>query len=141
MFYGDDEARRIIAEIKSTMTHHPPVYEPLPQETSCIVLDDDQWYVYKKHIARVAKERVAKKTPVKNAKKRKVRDCRDMDISAIEIVQGKIFRICDATFCITNFDNIDEATTDKVYRSHICQALRGDIDRFDGYFWCQDFTV
>jgi hypothetical protein len=136
MFYGDEEARRIIAEIKSTMTHHP-VYEPLAHETQCMVLDDDQWCIYKKHIARVAKERSVKKTPTNNAKKRKVRDRRDMEIEAIEIVQGKIIRICDTTFCVTKFDNIDEVTTDKVYRSHVCQALRGDICSFDGYLWCQ----
>jgi hypothetical protein len=136
MFYGYENTRRIIAEIKSTMTHHP-VYEPLAHETQCLVLDDDQWNIYKKHLARIAKERSAKKKPINNAKKRKVRDRRDMEIEAIEIVQGKIIRICDTTFCVTKFNTIDEVTTDKTYRSHVCQALRGDIGSFGGYFWIQ----
>jgi hypothetical protein len=135
MFHGDANAFRIIQEIKASMTHHP-VYEPLTHETTCMVLDDEQWHVYKKHLAKVAKDRKTK-TSTTSEKKKKVRDRRDMEIEAIEISSDPIVRICDATFCITKFKNIEEVSTDKVYCSHVLQALRGDATGFGGYFWCQ----
>jgi hypothetical protein len=133
VFYGDEDARLIVEEIRSSMTH-PPMYEPLAHETRCFVLDDDQWHIYKKSLAKIAKERKTK-TPINTAKRRKVREFRDMDIPAIEISNGSIVCICDTTFGITKFKNMDEVSADKVYCSHVRQALRGDIDRFDHYFW------
>jgi hypothetical protein len=119
----------IIAEIRASFTSHP-VAEHI--QTGCIVLDDFQWGIYKKSIAKLAKERKPK-APV--VSKKKVRDRRDMDIEAIEITSGLIYRICERRFSITKFENIEEIASDPVYRSHVYQALRGDSDRFDGYFW------
>jgi hypothetical protein len=119
----------IIAEIRASFTSHP-VAEHI--QTGCIVLDEFQWGVYKKSLAKLAKER---KTPKKIVSKTKVRDRRDMETPSIEITSGHIIRICVRSFSITKFENIEDITSDPVYKSHVYQALRGDSDRFDGFFW------
>ncbi|AGE53047.1 hypothetical protein PBCVFr5L_030R [Paramecium bursaria Chlorella virus Fr5L] len=124
-----------VREILSTMTSHPAP-EMLPaHETKCLVLDDYQWIVYKKHLARVAKERKQTKPTVE--KKKKVRDRRDTNFEAIELTSDPVVRICDVTFYMKTFESVDDVTDDKTYKSHVTKALRGEIDRFDGYFWIQ----
>jgi hypothetical protein len=55
LFYGDEKTRRLCDDIRQTMTSRP-VQGPVPT-SGCTVMDDHQWRAYKKHIARIAKER------------------------------------------------------------------------------------
>jgi hypothetical protein len=122
----------LVQQIKSLMTSHPlPTIEEDVEK--CIVMDDDQWHSYKKHLARIAKENKAKKAKTVSITRNKVRTQRDTSFEAIEI-SGTIVRICDTTFCITKFSSVKDISNDPVERSHICAAARDGVD-YGGYFW------
>ncbi|AGE50395.1 hypothetical protein PBCVCVR1_138R [Paramecium bursaria Chlorella virus CVR-1] len=127
---GDTSA--LVNHIKSLMTSHPvAVMDDIPK---CIVMDDDQWFSYKKHLARIAKERSqAKKKPSITVSRAKVRNQRDTTMEAIEVA-GTIVRFCETKFCFTKFSSVKSITTDPVERSNIYAALRDGVS-YDGYFW------
>ena len=128
-----DDTSALVHHIKSLMTSHPVVamMDDIPK---CIVMDDDQWFSYKKHIACIAKERSkAKKKPATVVARRKVRNQRDTTMEAIEVA-GTIVRFCETKFCFTKFSSVKSITTDPVERSNIYAALRDGIS-YDGYFW------
>ena len=128
-----DDTSALIYHIKSLMTSHP-IFEMMDDIPKCIVMDDDKWFSYKKHMARIAKERSqAKKKPSTVVSRAKVRNQRDTNFEAIE-VDGTIIRFCETKFCYTKFSSIKSITTDPVERSCIHAALRDGVNH-DGYFW------
>ncbi|AGE51733.1 hypothetical protein PBCVCVM1_147R [Paramecium bursaria Chlorella virus CVM-1] len=128
---GDTSA--LVHHIKSLMVSHPVVV--IDDDTEkCIVMDDDQWFSYKKHLARIAKERSkAKKKPATVVARAKVRNQRDTNFEAIEVA-GTIVRFCETKFCYTKFSSVKSITNDPVERSCIHAALRDGVS-YDGYFW------
>lgn len=126
------ETSALVRHIKSLMTSHPfAVMDDIPK---CMVMDDDQWFSYKKHLARIAKERSqAKKKPATVVARGKVRNQRDTTMEAIE-VDGTIIRFCETRFCFTKFSSVKSITADPVERSCIYAALRDGVS-YDGYFW------
>lgn len=130
VLYQDTAA--LVQQIKSLMTSHPVAV--MDDIQKCIVMNDDQWFSYKKHLARVAKERKnAKKKPAPVVARKKVRNQRDTDFEAIE-VDGTIVRFCETTFCYTKFSSVKSITEDPVERSCIHAALRDGVNH-GGYFW------
>ena len=132
MAYHDTSA--FVWQINSLIASHPlPTIEE--DVETCTVMNDDQWYTYKQHLARIAKERTkAKKKPkTVSITRNKVRTQRDTSFEAIEI-SGTIVRICDTTYCITKFSSVKDISDDPVERSHICAALRDGVN-YGGYFW------
>ncbi|AGE48709.1 hypothetical protein PBCVAP110A_134R [Paramecium bursaria Chlorella virus AP110A] len=128
-----EDTSALIYHIKSLMTSHP-IFEMMDDIPKCIVMDDDQWFSYKKHIACIAKERSkAKKKPATVVARGKVRNQRDTTMEAIEVA-GTIVRFCETKFCFTKFSSVKSITTDPVERSNIYAALRDGIS-YDGYFW------
>jgi len=128
-----DDTSALVHHIKSLMTSHP-IFEMMDDTEKCIVMDDDQWFSYKKHLARIAKERSqAKKKPATVVARAKVRNQRDTNFEAIE-VDGTIIRFCETKFCYTKFSSVKSITTDPVERSNIYAALRDGVS-YDGYFW------
>ena len=128
-----DDTSALVHHIKSLMVSHPVAVMDDDTE-KCIVMDDDQWFSYKKHIACIAKERSkAKKKPSITVSRTKVRNQRDTNFEAIE-VDGTIVRFCETRFCYTKFSSVKSITTDPVERSNIYAALRDGIS-YDGYFW------
>jgi len=131
MAYHDTSA--LVQQIKSLMTSHPlPTIEEDVEK--CIVMDDDQWHSYKKHLARIAKENKAKKKPkTVSVVRNNVRTQRDTSFESIEI-SGTIVRMCETTFDITKFSSVKDISDDPVERLHICSALRDGVN-YGGYFW------
>ncbi|ABT15387.1 hypothetical protein FR483_N102R [Paramecium bursaria Chlorella virus FR483] len=128
-----DDTSALVHHIKSLMTSHP-VVEMMDDIPKCIVMDDDKWFSYKKHMARIAKERSqAKKKPSITVARAKVRNQRDTNFEAIEVA-GTIVRFCETKFCYTKFSSVKSITTDPVERSNIYAALRDGVS-YDGYFW------
>ncbi|AGE52740.1 hypothetical protein PBCVCZ2_101R [Paramecium bursaria Chlorella virus CZ-2] len=129
-----DDTSALVHHIKSLMTSHP-IFEMMDDDTEkCIVMDDDQWFSYKKHMARIAKERSkAKKKPATVVARAKVRNQRDTNFEAIEVA-GTIVRFCETKFCFTKFSSVKSITNDPVERSCIHAALRDGVS-YDGYFW------
>ena len=129
-----DDTSALVHHIKSLMTSHP-IFEMMDDDTEkCIVMDDNQWFSYKKHIARIAKERSqTKKKPSIIVSRTKVRNQRDTNFEAIEVA-GTIVRFCETKFCFTKFSSVKSITTDPVERSNIYAALRDGVS-YDGYFW------
>lgn len=127
-----DDTSALVLHIKSLMVSHPvAVMDDIPK---CIVMDDDQWISYKKHMARIAKERSqAKKKPATVVSRAKVRNQRDTTMEAIEVA-GTIIRFCETRFCYTKFSSVKSITNDPVERSCIHAALRDGVS-YDGYFW------
>ena len=124
--------RDIVRRIHESCTVHP-TYSP-PKETGCMVMDDDQWKVYKKTIASIAKERRQPKVDKTAVFKKKIRNQRDENFETIPYDANRILRICTDTFaiCRTKVEDIHEPTT---YVNDVIKCLRGDIDTFDCYFW------
>ncbi|AGE49721.1 hypothetical protein PBCVCan184_142R [Paramecium bursaria Chlorella virus Can18-4] len=128
-----DDTSALVHHIKSLMVSHPVAVMDDDTE-KCIVMDDDQWFSYKKHLARIAKERSkAKKKPATVVARGKVRNQRDTNFEAIEVA-GTIIRFCETKFCFTKFSSVKSITTDPVERSNIYAALRDGVS-YDGYFW------
>ena len=127
-----DDTSALVYHIKSLMTSHPvAVMDDIPK---CMVMDDNQWFSYKKHIACIAKERSkAKKKPATVVARGKVRNQRDTSMEAIEVA-GTIVRFCETKFCYTKFSSVKSITNDPVERSNIYAALRDGVNH-DGYFW------
>lgn len=117
----------LVRSINASFTDHPK-YQQI-HESGCRVMDDDQWTVYKKMLARIAKERKTTKTVTQT---RKVRDRRDVDYEPIDWNGKKIMKICDSSYFMEIFKNVPG---DSVYSNHVIKCLRGEIDRFDGFFW------
>ena len=129
-----DDTSALVHHIKSLLTSHPVVAMMDDDTEKCIVMDDDQWFLYKKHMARIAKERSkAKKKPATVVAREKVRNQRDTTMEAIEVA-GTIVRFCETKFCFTKFSSVKSITTDPVERSNIYAALRDGVS-YDGYFW------
>ncbi|AGE50741.1 hypothetical protein PBCVCVB1_158R [Paramecium bursaria Chlorella virus CVB-1] len=128
-----EDTSALVHHIKSLMTSHP-IFEMMNDIPKCIVMDDDQWFSYKKHLARIAKGRSqAKKKPATVVARAKVRNQRDTNFEAIEVA-GTIVRFCETKFCFTKFSSVKSITTDPVERSCIHAALRDGVS-YDGYFW------
>ncbi|AGE58977.1 hypothetical protein PBCVOR070422_99R [Paramecium bursaria Chlorella virus OR0704.2.2] len=128
-----DDTSALVHHIKSLMVSHPVAVMDDDTEKS-IIMDDDQWSSYKKHMARIAKERSkAKKKPATVVAREKVRNQRDTNFEAIEVA-GTIVRFCETKFCFTKFSSVKSITNDPVERSCIHAALRDGVS-YDGYFW------
>ncbi|AGE53454.1 hypothetical protein ATCVGM07011_213L [Acanthocystis turfacea Chlorella virus GM0701.1] len=123
----------IVDRIRASFTSHP-VAPPIPAG-GCVVMDDEQWAVYKKNLAREAKERKAAKKPVAQPAKRMVRNQRDTSFEPIEYSGKGFVKICTTRFSIQKFVCIDDVPGDRVYRDKIVACLRGETPFFDGYFW------
>jgi hypothetical protein len=122
----------IVNRIKSCFTSHP-VATHVPKG-GCMVLDDEQWTVYKKNLAQKAKERKNKKI-VEKSVKRLVRNQRDTTFEPIDYSGKGIARICADRFSIVTFSCIDDVPGDNVYQNAVVACLRGETSTFDGYFW------
>jgi len=132
-FYGDEHTRRIIDDIRRGIVCHPVTtfVDTKPQ----VCFNDEQWKVHKNMLARIAKERKVKKTIVQ---KRQVRNQRDESFEQIELRDDRpVYRICDTLFSIEKFFTFKDIIGKSVDISQILKCLRGDLDRYDGYFWIQ----
>ena len=123
----------IVNRIKASFMSHP-VSAPVPTG-GCVVMDDEQWAVYKKKLAREAKERKAAKNQVAQPAKRTVRNQRDTSFDPIEYSGKGLVSICTSRFSIRKFVCVDDVPGDRVYRDKVVACLRGETPFFDDYFW------
>lgn len=81
----------------------------------------------------MAKERKTKKAVVQ---KRQVRNQRDESFEQIELRDDRpIYRICDSSFAMKKYNNLEDINKNSVNTAQILKCLRGDLDRYNGYFW------
>lgn len=123
----------IVNRIRASFTSHPVA--PHIPTGGCVVMDDEQWAVYKKNLAREAKERKAAKKSVAQPTKRMVRNQRDTTIEPIEYSGRGFVSICTTRFSIRKFVCVDDVPGDRVYRNAVIACLRGETPFFDDYFW------
>jgi len=122
----------IVSSILDSFTSHPNA-PPAPAD-GCMIMNDDQWAVYKKQLAREAKERKNKK-PAAQPAKRQVRNQRDSTFEPIEYSGKGFVSICTSRFSIRKFVCVDNVPGDRVYHNAVIACLRGETPFFDDYFW------
>jgi len=137
-FYHDENVAR---QIQSTLNSHP--IGQLMDATPCIVFDDEGWDIYKRNMAKRAKERKKEKStaaPKSNTKPLLVRsNNRDNTFERIQLDSTKkVVRICKSSYEIIKYGNFDEIkkTYIKIEADRIYSILTGECDSND-YFWTQ----
>jgi hypothetical protein len=125
----DRQNQDIIANVKQSFCEHPVVEGPF---RTPVCFDDEQWHVYKRMIARIAKER----SKPKEKKTLRVRNHRD-EKEPMTNFDGPIASICDKTFVVRKFKNFDHAMDgrSRFERMEITKCLKGFVDKIEGYYW------
>lgn len=136
-FYHDEN---VMWQIQATLNTHP--IGQTMDATPCVVFDDEGWDIYKRNLAKQAKERKKEKSTAgtKSNTKLLVRsNNRDSTFERIALDDTKkIVRICRSTYVITKYKNFDEIKKlyTKIEADGIYSILTGECDSND-FFWTQ----
>jgi hypothetical protein len=129
-----------IEKVKESFVSHPMSYGEL---VNPVCFTDEQWGVFKRLLARLAKERKAEnKKPLKKNQpihRTIIRNhfCED-DIIQFDETKP-IVRICTDTFDIVIYKNLQNSLKNfhNVEKENVIKCLRGQVHSACGYFWIQ----
>ena len=129
-----------LLSVKKEFVSHPNKFHELKTP---VCFDDEQWFVFKRMLARIAKERKlsSKKSDEKPMVTRnKVIRNHVCEEDLIEIDEwSRIVKICIDSFKVETYKNFTEAVRGLKYheKENIIKCLRGQVNNACGYYWVQ----